>query len=383
MVETLSLTVNGERRSVAVSPRTQLAEVLRDHLDLTGTHLGCEQGVCGACTVLMDGRPVRSCITFAHSCEDAQIETIEGHSGDAVMDRLRDAFSRHHALQCGFCTPGMLAAARDIVARFDDPDEATIRHELSGNLCRCTGYVGIVGAIRDVIAQRKAEGGSATAAVARAPAPRQAFAPFTPIAGQAAPSGGQGPARGRVASDGNWTVVERRFTLAHPPATVWALFRDLGRVAPCVPGATVSEIRDDGFTGTVEIRFGPIRARFGGEGTHENDDSAHAGRITGQGDDKNGKSRVRGELQYRITPGETPGTSGVAVEFRFEIQGMLAQFNRPELVTGLVDHILGQFVANCDAVLSGEEAGPARNLSVLAVGWSVLRSALRSLFGRK
>ncbi|MCB2158070.1 MAG: (2Fe-2S)-binding protein, partial [Rhodobacteraceae bacterium] len=161
MAETIRLTVNGEACTATVPARTQLAEVLRDHLDLTGTHLACEQGVCGACTVMVNGRPVRSCITYAHSCDGAVIETIEGHRGDPVMDRLRDAFSRHHALQCGFCTPGMLATARDIVARFDAPDEATIRHELSGNLCRCTGYVGIVNAIRDVIDQRAADAGGA------------------------------------------------------------------------------------------------------------------------------------------------------------------------------------------------------------------------------
>uniref|UniRef100_UPI0039B88F23 (2Fe-2S)-binding protein n=1 Tax=Albidovulum sp. TaxID=1872424 RepID=UPI0039B88F23 len=167
MPETIRLTVNGEPCTATVPARTQLAEVLRDHLDLTGTHLACEQGVCGACTVMMDGQPVRACITYAHACDGAVIETIEGHAGDPVMDRLRDAFSRHHALQCGFCTPGMLATARDIVARFDDPDEATIRHELSGNLCRCTGYVGIVNAIRDVVGQRHTEGGHAEC---RAPA---------------------------------------------------------------------------------------------------------------------------------------------------------------------------------------------------------------------
>lgn len=367
MPETLTLTVNGEDCTVTVPPRTQLAEVLRDHLDLTGTHLACEQGVCGACTVLMNGKPVRSCITYAHACDGAVIETIEGHRGDPVMDQLRDAFSRHHALQCGFCTPGMLATARDIVARFDVADEATIRHELSGNLCRCTGYVGIVGAISEVIAAKGAT--SALPAPARDTKP---FAPFEPVETAAAPT--PTAPQGSVSIEGGWTVVKRSFALSHAPDSVWQLFRDPARVAPCIPGATVESLDAESFTGAVEIRFGPIRARFGGRGSYDNDDAARAGTIRGEGDDKQGKSKVRGALRYAIAEGTTPQVSRAEVELRFEIDGMLAQFNRPELVTGFVDYILAQFAANCDAVLSGGEAGPARRLSVLGMLWSVLKA---------
>ena len=147
---TVRLTVNGEPCSADVEGRTQLAELLRDHLHLTGTHLGCEHGVCGACTVLVDGKPIRSCITYAQACEGADVVTVEGLGDDPLGRALREAFARHHALQCGFCTPGMLIAAWDIVTRLAPTDEATIRHELSGNLCRCTGYMGIVAAVRDV-----------------------------------------------------------------------------------------------------------------------------------------------------------------------------------------------------------------------------------------
>src|SRR5690606_7066941 len=121
----------------------------RDHLDLTGTHLGCEHGVCGACTVLVDGRPVRSCITLAVSVEGSSVTTVEGLEGD-VVDALRDAFSSEHGLQCGFCTPGMLITSTDIVARCPGASEAQIRAELAGNICRCTGYVGIVRAVKRV-----------------------------------------------------------------------------------------------------------------------------------------------------------------------------------------------------------------------------------------
>ena len=154
-MKTIRLTVNGESRSAGVADRTQLAELLRDHLHLTGTHLGCEHGVCGACTVLLDGKPIRSCITYAHACEGATVVTVEGLGDDSTGRALREAFARHHALQCGFCTPGMLITAWDIVTRLAPVNEAAIRHELSGNLCRCTGYMGIVAAVRDVALQHR------------------------------------------------------------------------------------------------------------------------------------------------------------------------------------------------------------------------------------
>jgi len=151
----IALTVNGEAVSAELVPRQHLADFLRETLHLTGTHLGCEHGVCGACTVMIDGAPARSCITLAVACDGADIRTVESFDDDPVMAQLRAAFTAEHALQCGFCTPGMLATARDIVTRLPGADEARIRRELSGNLCRCTGYVGIVAAIKRVLKERR------------------------------------------------------------------------------------------------------------------------------------------------------------------------------------------------------------------------------------
>jgi carbon-monoxide dehydrogenase small subunit len=150
----LTLKINGEEVTANLEPRLSLADFIRDHRRLTGTHLGCEHGVCGACTVLMDGEPVRSCITFAVVADGTEITTIEGFDDDDPMALLRQAFHENHALQCGYCTPGMLVAARDIVTRLPNADEARVRLELAGNLCRCTGYVGIVNAILSVLEQR-------------------------------------------------------------------------------------------------------------------------------------------------------------------------------------------------------------------------------------
>ncbi len=154
-MKTISITVNGKQASANVEPRTNLADFVREHLHLTGTNIGCEHGVCGACTIEVDGGPARSCIAYAVACDGATVRTIEGFGADVTMNALREAFSAEHALQCGYCTPGMLITARDIVLRLPDADDARVREELAGNLCRCTGYVGIVRAIRRVLDQNK------------------------------------------------------------------------------------------------------------------------------------------------------------------------------------------------------------------------------------
>jgi aerobic carbon-monoxide dehydrogenase small subunit len=152
----VAMTVNGRPVSESLEPRLSLADFLRERLQLTGTHLGCETGVCGACTVLVDSVPIRSCLVFAVSLNGREVRTIEGCDDDEVMCGLRARFSQHHGLQCGFCTPGMLITARDLVLRLPDAGEREIRQELSGNLCRCTGYMGIVAAIQHVLRERKA-----------------------------------------------------------------------------------------------------------------------------------------------------------------------------------------------------------------------------------
>jgi len=152
----LRLTVNGEPHQCRVSPRTTLADFLREVLGLKGTHLGCEHGVCGACTVELNGRSVRGCLTLAVQADGAQVQTIEGLSKRGVIQDLQDAFVQHNALQCGFCTSGMLVTAKELVEQRPDASRAEVREWISGNYCRCTGYHAIVDAIVEVLAQRKA-----------------------------------------------------------------------------------------------------------------------------------------------------------------------------------------------------------------------------------
>lgn len=148
-----TLTLNGRQVSADVEPRLSLADFIRDHQGLTGTHTACEHGVCGACTIMLDGKPARSCITLAVAADGADVRTTEGWDGDTVMAVVREAFKKAHAVQCGYCTPGMLTTAHDIVTRLPDADRARIRLELAGNLCRCTGYVGIVDAIEMALSE--------------------------------------------------------------------------------------------------------------------------------------------------------------------------------------------------------------------------------------
>jgi carbon-monoxide dehydrogenase small subunit len=159
---TVTFTVNGEARSGTVEPRLTLADFLRERCHLTGTHLGCEHGVCGACTVLVDGAAVRSCLMFAVQAAGSEVTTIEGlGTGDGELTPVQQAFRDCHGLQCGFCTPGFVVSITAFLRDHPDPTDEEIRHALSGNLCRCTGYQGIVRATRQAAEVMQAAGGDA------------------------------------------------------------------------------------------------------------------------------------------------------------------------------------------------------------------------------
>jgi aerobic carbon-monoxide dehydrogenase small subunit len=153
---TITLTVNGAHHEAIVEPRRLLSDVLRDDLGLTGTHVGCEHGVCGACTVLVDGAPARACLSFAVQMEGRAITTIEAVGKDGHYSPLQQAMHEEHALQCGFCTPGIVMTFEAYLKQNADPSEAEIREVLSGNLCRCTGYQNIVAAVRKAAAVMRA-----------------------------------------------------------------------------------------------------------------------------------------------------------------------------------------------------------------------------------
>ena len=149
MTRTIQVTVNDREHERAVEVRQTLADFLREDLELTGTHVGCEHGVCGACTVLLEGEPVRACLMLAVQADGAKVVTVEGLSNDEALTPLQASFRKHHALQCGFCTPGMITTAHALLSEEPDADADRVREVLSGNLCRCTGYISIVEAVLD------------------------------------------------------------------------------------------------------------------------------------------------------------------------------------------------------------------------------------------
>mgnify|MGYP002621479290 CR=1 FL=1 len=372
-LQKITLTLNGETVTKPAEPRTHLADFLReDHL-LTGTHLGCEQGVCGACTLYVDGRPVRSCITFATSCEGADVRSIEGFEADPLMARLRAAFTAHHALQCGYCTPGMLATAYDIVRRLPHADETRIRQELSGNICRCTGYAGIVEAIRDVLANDPPQ------AVLQ-PLPRQRRAMTGSAIPVAAPS--DEPAAGHMPLDEaalkDGIELKREIALDAPVGKVWAVLSDIPAVVACIPGAALDGPVEDGIVrGRCVVALGPMRASFAGSAKVTLDGAAQTGTVAGSGRDRLSRSSLDGVLNFALTA-EGEAASRLKLSMRYRLKGPLAQFGRPALVAEIADRILAEVAANIAARASGE-AAPAqpKPLNGLALLVAALKRLLR------
>jgi len=349
-MKTISLTVNGKECRATVEPRTSLADFLREDLLLTGTNLGCEHGVCGACTVTVDGDPVRSCILYAVACEGKDVHTIEGYDEDRLMADLRDAFSSEHALQCGYCTPGMLITSRDIVKRLTITDEDRIRSELSGNLCRCTGYVGIVNAVRHVIEDK--------IRVTETIENHDLYRSHQEIGEIVLPSektstelhsGERSPQQVMADKPGR---LEQTFAISHPRAAVWTLFQDLPSIVSCMPGASLDAVPNKlDLRGQLAVKLGPIRAIFSGTGEVEYDDTNYSGVIRGSGQDREHGSQVRGEVYFELL--EEPGSPAtrVNVNIAFALSGVLAQFSRGSIINNLADQLTETFAVNLRAMM--------------------------------
>ncbi|MGB7180612.1 MAG: 2Fe-2S iron-sulfur cluster-binding protein [Burkholderiaceae bacterium] len=400
-MKTITIAVNGETMRSAAPDRTHLGDFLRENLALTGTHLGCEHGVCGACTVLLDGEPVRSCITFAAACDGKSVTTVEGYDSDPVMQRLRLAFNTHHGLQCGYCTPGMLATARDIVLRYPRADEQTIRLELAGNLCRCTGYQGIVNAISDVLDHyQQTPDDAVTALRVRATAGESTpsdlkpsgttgssdrhtqttvqFQPFDAATSSSvttedtktfaqvgAPNveGVKGSEKiSRTADDPN--RIEDVFELAFSVSQVWQFMGDLPAVASCLPGASIDSYDNERVKGRIAIRFGPMSASFVGGARLERNDENYSAILQGAGQDSLSKSRTNADISYQLEALSIDRTR-VKLSIQYALQGPLAQFSRSGLVRDFVKRMLVDFAGNVDRRLGGDtgESTPGQGVN--------------------
>jgi carbon-monoxide dehydrogenase small subunit len=387
----LALTINGRSVRATVEPRMHLADFLRENENLTGTHLGCEHGVCGACTVLIDGEPARSCITYAVACEGASVTTIEGLDDDETVRELRTAFSREHALQCGYCTPGMLVAARDLVLRAEAPTERQIRVAMSGNLCRCTGYVGIVRAIGSTLAARRARGIAAVSVTRRTLGPvgsghagaSSAPAPDIPRA-RAETAVDRGGSAHRVLGDFQPAAsFEQSFLVHHPIEEVWAFFGRLREVVACLPGATLTgEPGDPQVLGRMRIKVGPLAAEFHGFAEIERDDSTCSGVIRGSGRDTRSASATRGSIRYRLRAAGDRSTR-VELTIGYTLTGPLAQFSRTDLMQDIAGRLIMTFVARLEARLSGQAApAAAGELNAGSLILSVLAQRIGGWFRR-
>jgi carbon-monoxide dehydrogenase small subunit len=371
---TISLTVNGGAVTAAVEPRAHLADFLREQRLLTGTHLGCEHGVCGACTLEIDGQIARSCITLAVACDGAEVRTIEGFDDDPLMARLRRAFTEKHGLQCGYCTPGMLITARDIVTRLPGADDARVREELSGNLCRCTGYMGIVDAILSVLDERRAGAGQVEEPARPAP---------TPVVGLTIDTVTETAA----ASDDGLTTLRQSFTVDHPRSAVWHFFGDVNKVASCMPGVSLSAPATGGHVaGQIDIKLGPIGAAFAGEADIERDRATYRGVIRGSGRDKLSASRARGEVTYSLLEADGGRATRVELTVAFALAGPLAQFSRAALVNDLVQRLTAAFATNLEARLAGADTAPApakldAGSLLLSVAWARIKAIVAGLLG--
>lgn len=391
---TVTITVNGELASADIEPRTHLADFLREFVRATGTHLGCEHGVCGSCTVLVNGVPVRSCITLAVACEGQNVRSVEGFEGDSVMESLRAAFSREHALQCGFCTPGMLIAARDIVLRLPDADEARIRRELAGNLCRCTGYLGIIKAVHSVVreqAELKSMAGSAlvvaaaSATILPATLDEARHKPTSaPLSGLVRASGAGAPVTLLQSKQGG-TVFEENFVIRRPPSEVWEALADFPMLASCLPGAELIEHDQQNVKGRITVRLGPINAVFSGSAVITRDNAAMCGSVRGAGTDNDSKSRTTVLANYRVTANSVGPSASVNLQVEYNLQGPLAQFSRSNLAQELGRRLIGEFASSLNERLqhphTGAVARPA-SLNANALIWAALCQKLKLLIAR-
>ena len=402
------LTVNGKAVSASAEPRMHLADFLRESLNLTGTHLGCEHGVCGACTLIVDGVPVRSCITLAVACDGASVTTVEGLDTDEIAGALRAAFSCEHGLQCGYCTPGMLASARDIVIRMPDASSQDIRVAMSGNLCRCTGYVGIVRAIESVISERRAnaqpvlhppraEVGPAGSGRARPTAPVSAAGALA-AAQRRAPVAATVRAQEakRVAEPGvgkPQTTLHESFTVEHPRGEVWAFFGRLGEVATCLPGTSLRGTPTDDHVDTrIRVKVGPMVSEFDGAAEVVRDASTFSGVIRGNAQDARSRSSTRGEIRYVLVEQKSGAATRIDVEVGYTLTGPLAQFSRSAIVQDIAKRMTVAFAQNLQARLD-EGKGAARTARapapefdagslVFSVFWGRIKAFFRALFGR-
>jgi carbon-monoxide dehydrogenase small subunit len=377
----VTLTVNGTEATVSVPPRMHLADALRERLGLTGTHLGCEHGVCGMCTVLVDGEAARACLLFAVQCHGADVVTVEGLGSAEDQHPLQQALSHHHGLQCGFCTPGMLMSGYDLLTHEPGVEPDELPERMSGVLCRCTGYRGILDAVADV-ADEYPDG---------VPAPRNC-GPRTLVGRSGSARAGAAPAGADAA--GPPVPDEVRMPTGEPSATVavrsaltagvddvWRVLDDIGLLVRCLPGAELVESLDEWrHRGRATVALGPVKLRFEGLAQIvERDPDGHRLRVLAQGADAGG-SATRAVITLRVEPGEGDGSALVA-DADLYLSGRIAQFGRA-LAGDVSRRLFSDFGRSVDEAARTGTAPAAPDRGPLRVALGAVADALRGLVRR-
>ncbi|MGH3366342.1 MAG: 2Fe-2S iron-sulfur cluster-binding protein [Nocardioidaceae bacterium] len=363
----VSISVNGTPTQLAVPARLTLADALRDHLGLTGTHLGCEHGVCGMCTVLVDGQAARACLLFACQLDGSEVVTVEGLGRPDALHPLQEAFGRHHALQCGFCTAGFLLSTYDLLDHRPDVPREELPQELSGVLCRCTGYRNIVDAVADV-AVTHPDGIPGPGNSSVRPLVGRAIAHHGPHAvGTEEPYGEQGSASaervgpgdvgGIRLPEGEPTVhVDVTKDLAAAVADVGRLLGDVPVLASCLPGAELTEALGDGwYRGRANVAFGPIRLSFASLAHVVEHDRSYI-RVLAQGVDPGSGSAVA-DIRLRVLPATSGSGGRLHADARVFLAGRIAQFGR-SLAGDVSRQMFGQFGSSVDRLATSGETGP-------------------------
>lgn len=350
---TVSFTINGRPATVQVAPRVTLSDALRDHLGLTGTHVGCEHGVCGMCTVIVDGDAARACLLLACQMEGTAILTVEGLGKPDDLHPLQASFSDHHALQCGFCTPGMLMSSYDLLTHHPGTPAEELPEQMSGVLCRCTGYRHIMDAVADV-SKSYPDG---------LPEPRNcghaALLPRASTGGRSTGDDGhdvgeaQGPVEIHVPQSEPTVTIDVASEVAATIDELWVVIDDTDRMARCLPGAElVADFGEDKYQGRIQVALGPVKLSFLGD-IHvvERDPVNHSLRLIAEANDPSGGT-VQGTVHLKVEPSGEGSTIHAHAEMH--MSGRIAQFGR-SLAGDVSKDMFNQFTAALDATARGEE----------------------------
>ena len=355
----VNLTINGSEVTMSLPARVTLSDALRDHLGLTGTHVGCEHGICGMCTVLVDGEAARACLLFAVQLDGAEITTVEGLGRQDDLHPLQESIGRHHGLQCGFCTPGFLMSSYDLLTHEPDVQREELPAELSGVLCRCTGYRNIIDAVEEVAETHRAG----------LPGPgncgRRALVGRTPVgttgAGEvAADSAAVEQAGGHpdeiVLPSGEPTIrIDVTSKLSSSPEEVARVFGDVWLLARCLPGAELAEaLGDDWYRGRARVALGPVRLAFNGI-AHIAEQSASHIVMNAQGKDSGGGGAQAGIVMSAVA---AEGGTSLTAEASVFLTGRIAGFGR-SLAADVSRRMFEEFARAVDRAASGEEPNAA------------------------